>query len=425
MGKIRGLRWYIAVMLCLVTTINYLDRTSLSVAGPVLKEKLQINEQQFSYIIICFQLTYLTMQPVCGRIMDWLGVKRGLSLAVIWWSIANMLHAFARTPFSFGAFRALFGVGEAGNFPGVAKAISEWFPAKERTIAFGLANSGSGLGSLVAMSLVAWIIYRFGWQQAFVVTGIIGCFWIVPWMFYKPPEQNSLLTPAELRYITEGQKELQAEEKDDGPRKNVWKLILGQRNFWGIALARFFAEPAWQFFSVWIPYYFKTERGLDLKQIALFLWVPYLVAFVGSLIGGYLSPLYQKLGFKVLNARRLAMTTAACVMPACLLVINAPSAGWAIFWICIAIFGHQFIAAVLFVLPVDLFPKSTVATAIGLSGACGHFGGMLFILAVGWLVTHIGYSPVLVIIALLNLIGATLLWTLIREPKAEAPSITA
>ncbi len=415
MIKIRGLRWYIALMLMLVTTINYLDRTSLSIAGPVLKDKLQIDAQHFAYIIMCFQFSYGLMQPIMGRIMDWLGIKRGFSLAAIWWSIANMLHAFARTPFSFGAFRALLGVGEAGNFPGVAKTISEWFPAKERTIAFGIANVGSGTGSLIATPFVAWIIYKYGWQEAFVITGAVGFIWVVLWLlFYKSPSKHKCITQEELDYIAQGQKELQAEEQTN---KNVWKLVLGQRNFWGIAFSRILSEPAWQFFSYWIPMYFATQRGMDLKQIGLFLWVPFLAADIGSFVGGFISPFYHKIGFSILTSRKLAMTTAAVMMPVSILIIQAPSAYWAIFWFCIATFGHQCISAVLLVLPVDLFPKSTVATANGLSGTCGHFSGMCFTFCVGWLVMHIGYSPVFVTIALLDLIGAAVLWTVVREPK--------
>jgi ACS family hexuronate transporter-like MFS transporter len=373
---------------------------------------------------MCFQFSYLVMQPLSGRVLDWLGTKRGFSLAVVWWSIANMLHAFARTPFSFGMFRSLLGVGEAANFPGIAKTISEWFPAKERTMATGIANIGSGTGALIATPLVAWIIYRFGWQEAFVITGAIGFIWLIFWMIlYKPPAQNSFITEEERAYIIEGQKELQAE--DTGKQKGVWKLVLSQRNFWGIALARFVSEPAWQFFSYWIPLYFATQRGLNLKQIGLFLWVPFLAADIGSFVGGVLSPFYQKIGFKVLTARKLSMTSAALIMPFAVLIIKAPTAGWAIFWFCFGAFGHQCISATLLTLSVDLFPKRTVATANGLSGSSALLGGMLFTFAVGWLVTHVGYAPVFITIAFLDLIGAVFLWTLVREPKAEAPSITA
>ena len=426
MRKIRGLRWYIAIMLMFVTTINYFDRTSLGVVYPTLKEQLHIGEQYYSYIILSFQFAYLVMLPLSGRFLDWVGVKLGFSIAVTFWSIAKMLHALARGVFSFSAVRVLLGVGEAANFPGIAKVASEWFPAKERTMATGIANMGAGLGALLAPPLMIWLVFKVGWQEAFVITGLIGFFWIVPWiLLYKPPEQNSLITPEELQYITEGQKELQAEGKNAGSQKNIWKLIMGQRNFWGIALARFLSEPAWQFFSYWIPIYFVTQRGVNLKQFALFGWLPFLAADIGSFVGGVLSPFYQKLGFKVLTARKLSMTTAALIMPFAVLIIKAPTVGWAILWFCVAAFGHQCISATLMTLPADLFPKRTVGTANGLSGSAALAGGMLFTFAVGWLVTHVGYAPVFVTIAFLDLIGAVLLWTLIREPKTETSSITA
>jgi ACS family hexuronate transporter-like MFS transporter len=410
----------------LVTTINYFDRTSLGVVYPTLKEQLHISEQYYSYIILSFQFAYFVMLPLSGRFLDWVGIKLGFSIAVTFWSIAKMLHALARGVFSFSVVRVLLGVGEAANFPGIAKVASEWFPAKERTMATGIANMGAGLGALLAPPIMIWLSLEFGWQQAFVITGAIGFFWVVFWMLlYKPPEQNSLITPEELKYITEGQKELQAEEKNTGPQRNVWKLIMGQRNFWGIALARFLSEPAWQFFSYWIPIYFVTQRGVNLKQFALFGWLPFLAADIGSFVGGVLSPFYQKLGLKVLTARKLSMTTAAFIMPFAVLIIKAPTAGWAILWFCVAAFGHQCISATLMTLPADLFPKRTVGTANGLSGSAALAGGMIFTFAVGWLVTHVGYAPVFVTIAFLDLIGAALLWTLIREPKTETPSVTA
>jgi ACS family hexuronate transporter-like MFS transporter len=412
-------------MLMFVTTINYFDRTSLGVVYPTLKEQLHIGEQYYSYIILSFQFAYLVMLPLSGRFLDWVGIKLGFSIAVTFWSIAKMLHALARGVFSFSIVRVLLGVGEAANFPGIAKVASEWFPAKERTMATGIANMGAGLGALLAPPIMIWLVFKVGWQEAFVITGLIGFFWIVPWiLLYKPPEQNSLITPEELQYITEGQKELQAGGKNAGPQKNVWKLIMGQRNFWGIALARFLSEPAWQFFSYWIPIYFVTQRGVNLKQFALFGWLPFLAADIGSFAGGVLSPFYQKLGFKVLTARKLSMTTAALIMPFAVLIIKAPTVGWALLWFCVAAFGHQCISATLMTLPADLFPKRTVGTANGLSGSAALAGGMLFTFAVGWLVTHVGYAPVFVTIAFLDLIGVVLLWTLIREPKTETPSIT-
>jgi ACS family hexuronate transporter-like MFS transporter len=421
--KIKGLRWYIATLLMLVTTINYIDRTSLSVAAPFVNKELNIDAQQFAWIIICFQFCYMIMQPISGRIIDYLNLRRGFALAATWWSIANILHAFARSPLTFGLFRGLLGVGEAGNFPGIAKTAAEWFPPRERTMATGIANIGSGTGSLIAMPFVAWIIYKWGWQEAFVITGAIGFFWVILWVwFYRSPEKHSMITPEELAYIQQGQQELYVEETSH--EKGVWKVLFKQRNFWGIAIARFLSEPAWQFFTYWIPIYLVSQRGMNIKQIGLFAWIPFLAADLGSFVGGILSPFYQKLGLSVLTARKASMTTAALLMPFALLIATAPSGGWAIFWFCFGAFGHNCISATLLTLPADLFPKRTVATANGMSGGIGYFGGMLFTWTVGWFVLHTGYKPIFIAIAFLDIIGAIALWTFLRVPKAQSNTQT-
>jgi len=414
--KIKGLRWYIAVLLMLVTTINYLDRTCLSVAADTLQKQLNISVMQFSCIILCFQICYAIMQPLSGRVIDWLNTRRGLSLAVIWWSIANILHAFARTPFTFGLFRGLLGIGEAGNFPGIAKSVAEWFPPKERAMATGIANVGSGTGALIAMPLVALIILKFGWQEAFVFTGAIGFVWVAVWLLlYQPPEKNPFITTEELDYIHRGQKELDAEVLTQ--EKGVWKLVLRQANFWSIAIPRFLNEPAWTVVQYWIPLYLADQRGMDLKQIAMFAWIPFLAADAGCLAAGIFSMMYQKLGLSVLNARKATYTTAALIMPCSLFIANAPSAGWAILWFCCTGFGHQCLSTTALTLPADLFPRRTVATASGLSGSAALLGGMLFTLIIGWLVTTVGYGPIFIVIAFLDIIGSFILWTLLHTPK--------
>ncbi len=285
-------------------------------------------------------------------------------------------------------------------------------------MATGIANIGSGTGTLIAMPFVAFIILKLGWQAAFVITGAIGFIWVALWLlFYYPPEKHPMITPEELAHIQQGQRELYIEET---PReKGVWKVVLGQRNFLGIAIARFLSEPAWQFFTYWIPMYLVTQRGMNLKQIALFGWIPFLAADLGSFVGGLLSPMYQKIGFSVLNARRVSMTTAALLMPFALLIAKAPSGEWAVFWFCFGAFGHNCISATLLTLPADLFPKHTVATANGLSGCIGYFGGMLFTWGVGWLVMHLGYGPIFTMIAFFDIIGATALWLLLRIPQPQ------
>jgi ACS family hexuronate transporter-like MFS transporter len=359
------------------------------------------------------------MQPISGRIIDYLGLRRGFSLAAAWWSVANILHAFARSPLTFGIFRGLLGVGEASNFPGIAKTAAEWFPPRERTMATGIANIGSGTGSLIAFPFVGWIILKWGWQEAFVITGAIGFFWVVLWaLLYRSPENHPMITPEELAHIQQGRQELNVEETTN-EEKGVWKVVLMQRNFLGIAIARFLSEPAWQFFTYWIPIYLMEQRGMDIKKIAIFGWIPFLAADLGSFVGGILSPFYQKLGLSVLTARKASMTSAALLMPFALLIAKASSGEWAIFWFCFGAFGHNCISATLLTLPADLFPKRTVATANGMSGSIGYLGGMLFTWTVGWMATNVGYTPIFTIIAFLDIIGAIALWTILRVPKAQ------
>ncbi len=413
---VRGLRWWIAVLLMGVTVVNYLDRTCLSVAAPTLKRELTLSEVDFSHIVMAFQLTYLVMQPLSGRIVDWLNIRAGLALSIIWWSVAQMLTAFAGGWRSFALLRSLLGVGEAANFPAAAKTVSQWFRPRERTVATGILNMGAGLGGVVAPLLVTYLILHSGWQAAFVVTGAIGIVWVGLWLLlYRAPDRHPWMSPAELAYIREGQEELAIDEQASEP--GVWRVVLKQRNFWAIAGARFLSEPAWQFFTYWIPLYLSTERHLNIKQIAYFAWLPFLAGDVGCLFGGLLSPFFISLRCSVTTARKASATVCAVLMVFAIFIGRAPTAEWAIAYFCIAALAHQAMSSTLLTLPADLFPKRMVATANGLSGAVAHLGGMLFTMVVGIVASKIGYAPLFVAIAFFDLIGSTLLWGLLRDPK--------
>jgi ACS family hexuronate transporter-like MFS transporter len=415
-----GLRWWIAVLLMGVTVVNYLDRACLSVAAPVLKKDLSINEVDFSHIVVAFQITYLVMQPLSGRIIDWLEIRAGLAISIVWWSLAQMLTAFATGWRGFAGLRGLLGIGEAGNFPGAAKAVSQWFRPRERTLATGILNVGAGIGALIAPPLVVYLILRFSWQAAFVVTGATGLVWVLFWLlFYRPPEQHPWMSPTELAYIREGQSEWRVEAFSED--RSVWKSVLRQRNFWAVAAARFLSEPAWQFFTYWIPLYLATERHMKLKEIGYFAWAPFLAADVGSVVGGLLSPMFLKLGVSVMTARKLSASTCAVLMMFAIFIGAAPTAGWAIMFFCVAAFAHQAMSAILLTLPADLFPHEAVATANGLSGSIGGLGGMLFTMVIGVVALNVGYRPIFVAIAFFDLIGSTLLWALLREGPLRTP----
>ena len=415
--KIKNLRWWIAILLMGITTINYLDRITLSVAAPEFKKSLGIGEVDYSHIVMAFQLAYLIMMPVVGRIIDWLGLRLGFTLSIITWSIAQMITALATGWRSFAVFRSLLGITEAGNFPGGAKAVAQWFRPKERTLATGIFNMGAGIGALIAPPLVAFLILNYNWQTAFVVTGAFGLFWAILWAWlYRSPEKHPWLSKEELSHIREGEQELATVEAPKG--KGVWKIVLPQRNFWALAIARFFSEPAWQFFSYWIPLYLATERNMNLKQIGYFAWLPFLAADLGSMFGGVLSPFFiNKMRMSVMTARKCAATVSAFLMVFAVFIGRAPSPAWAIFFFCIGTFAHQSMSATLMTLPADLFPKSTVATANGLTGTTAVLGGMIFTAIVGIVAQTIGYGPLFTTIAFLDIIGVAFLWSLLREPK--------
>jgi MFS transporter, ACS family, hexuronate transporter len=415
--KIKNLRWWIAILLMGITTINYLDRITLSVAAPEFKKSLGIGEVDYSRIVMAFQFAYLIMMPVVGRFIDWLGLRVGFTLSIITWSIAQMITALATGWRSFAIFRSLLGITEAGNFPGGAKAVAEWFRPKERTLATGIFNMGAGIGALIAPPLVAFLILKYNWQTAFFVTGAFGLFWAILWAWlYRSPEKHPWLSKEELSHIREGERELATVKAPKG--KGVWKIVLPQRNFWALGIARFFSEPAWQFFSYWIPLYLATERNMNLKQIGYFAWLPFLAADIGSMFGGVLSPFFiNKMRMSVLTARKCAATVSAFLMVFAVFIGRAPSPGWAIFFFCIGTFAHQSMSATLMTLPADLFPKTTVATANGLSGTTAVLGGMIFTAIVGIVAQTIGYGPLFTTIAFLDIIGVAFLWSLLREPK--------
>ncbi|HVO18078.1 MAG TPA: MFS transporter [Anaeromyxobacter sp.] len=419
---LKGLRWWIAGLLTLITIVNYIDRTALGVVGPVLKKELSIDEVSFSYVVIAFQVVYGLTQPFAGRIIDWLNIRIGYAAALTWWSVAQGLTALAGGWRSLAFFRGVLGVGEAGNFPGAAKTVSQWFPPKERTVAMGIINIGSGVGSMIAQPLVVVLILSFSWHAAFIATGIAGFIVLALWLaLYRQPDKHPWLSSQEREIIQSGDQQVTVAEPPK--EKGVFKLVLPQKNFWALAIARFLSEPAWQLFTYWIPFYLVTERHLNMKEVALFAWVPFLAADLGCLFGGVLSPFFMRLGARVLTARKLAMTVPALLMTLAAFTGKAPSLGLAILFFSIGGFAHQAISSTLLTLPADIFPKRTVASANGASGMAGYAGGILFTWLVGQLAKAGNYGPVFLCVGIFDVVGAVVLWSLLREPEAAPAEV--
>ncbi|AWB07886.1 MFS transporter (plasmid) [Azospirillum humicireducens] len=421
--KIKGLRWWIIVLICLGTVVNYLARNSLGVMAPILKTEMNFTTQEYSYVVAAFQLAYTVMQPVCGYIVDFLGLKIGFALFAVLWSVSNCLHGFATGWVSLALFRGMLGLTEAAAIPSGIKAVGEWFPKQERSVAVGWFNAGTSLGAMLAPPLVVYVQMQHGWSAAFIVTGALGfVFAALWWMFYRSPGEHPNITAEEHAYIVAGQNPPVIDA--DGVRaKPKVKEILSTKRFWGIAIPRFLAEPAWQTFSFWIPLYLATERGMDIKQIAMFAWMPFLAADFGGILGGYLSPFFMKhFKFSVVNSRLAGIVIGAICMIGPGLIGLATDAYTAIALFCIGGFAHQMISALINTLSADVFESHEVATANGLTGMASWTGGLTFSLIVGALATTIGFAPLFVCLTVFDLVGACVAIALLRDRGDKTPA---
>jgi ACS family hexuronate transporter-like MFS transporter len=417
MKTIRGLRWWMISLLMLGSVINYLTRSTLGVAAPTVLQDLDITPQQYSWILAAFQGAIM-LQPLAGYVLDVLGLKIGFAIFAIAWSLISMAHGLAGSWQALFGLRGLLGLAEGSANPAGMKATSEWFPAQERGLAGGVFNMGASFGSMLAAPLVAWAILSYNWQSAFVLTGLIGLGWVALWLiFYQAPSKHARLSDDERTYIVRGQ---ERHLQGDGTRPSIPR-ILAQRNFWGIALPRMLADPTWGTLTFWLPLYLTTVRGFDLKQIALFAWLPFLAADLGCMFGGTISLALQKYAnVSLINARRGAFTIGALMMTGVAFVGFVDSPYVAIALLSLAGFAHQTLSVTVITMASDLFKRNEVATVAGMAGTCGNAGLLLFSLAIGGLVTTIGYSPFFVGLAVLDLVGAAVLWTVVRERAHEA-----
>ncbi len=416
MPKIKGLRWWIIGLIMLGSTLNYLTRSTLAVAAPTILQDLHITERQYSWVVGAFQGAIM-LQPVCGYILDIIGLRLGFALFAVAWSLVSMAHGLAHSWQSFAWLRGLLGLNEGSANPAGMKATAEWFPAKERGIAGGIYNIGASVGTMVAPPLVIWAILSYNWQTSFVITGGMGLVWVVLWLlFYQSPEKHSALSEREKNYIVSGQ---EMSLRSDGARPSILR-ILGQRNFWGIALPRFLADPTWGTLSFWLPLYLSSVPHMDLKQIALFAWLPFLAADFGCMFGGLVSMACQKYGkVSLINARRCAFSLGACMMLGVGFAGTTRNPYTAIALLSLAGFAHQTLSVTVITMASDLFKKNEVATVAGMAGTFGNAGVLVFSLLIGALVTTIGYTPFFICLGVLDVVGAIILWTLVREKRTQ------
>jgi ACS family hexuronate transporter-like MFS transporter len=415
MPKLKGVRWWMMGLVMLGSILNYLTRSTLAVAAPTVLQDLNISQQEYSWIVGAFQGAIM-LQPVCGYVLDVLGLKKGFAIFAALWSLISMSHGLAHSWQALAGLRGLLGLAEGSANPAGMKATSEWFPAKERGLAGGVYNIGASFGSMLAPPLVAWAILTYNWQSAFVITGGTGLVWVALWLLlYQSPDRHPTLSAEEREYIAAGQERFL---QSDGTRPRVTH-ILRQRNFWGIALPRFLADPTWGTLTFWLPLYLSSVRHMDLKQIALTAWLPFLAADLGCLFGGLVSMWLQKYaGVGLIYARRCAFTLGAFLMMGVSFVGVVKSPYAAIALLSLAGFAHQTLSVTVITMSSDLFKRNEVATVAGMAGTFGNAGLLIFSLLIGSLVASIGYTPFFVCLGVLDLVGALILWTVVRERRA-------
>lgn len=395
-------RWLMISFAFWATLINYLDRQTLSVAAPVLRERFHMSSVTYSNVVTAFLLAYTIMNGISGPLIDRLGTRLGYALCMAWWSAASILHVFARGAWSLGIFRFLLGAGEAGNWPAAIRIVAEWFPEQERALASGIFNSGSAAGSILAPPVVAWILLRFGWQYAFAATGVVGFVWLaIWWPAYRTPPME--IVPSKPEPVP-------------GP------LTLFRTKFvWSFTIAKIFLDPVWYFYIFWFPEYLKNARHFDMSAIGKYAWIPFLVAGSGNILGGLVSGWLVRRGWRVARARKTSITVFALLMIAAIPAVLAPSAAGAIAWVSVAMTGYTGALASMLALPADVFPKNAVASVYGLASMGSGFGGMVFTLITGWVVQNYSWTPVFFGFGVIPTICATILWTV--TPDEARPAI--
>lgn len=406
-----GLRWWILALIFLVTCINYVDRSSVGLLVTHIAPDVGITSRQYGFIGALLLFAYTLSQSVSGRLYDRYGSRLGFTVSILVWCAAAMAHSAIAGFTSFAACSFFLGLGEAGNWPGAAKVIAEWFPQKERAIGMAIFNGGASMGGVVAPLLVArWLDPRFGWRISFLIIGAFGFIWLAAWLaLYRPLAQHPRLSPMERDYILEGQPEV---EQESAP---PLLSLLALRQTWAILAARFLVDPVWWLYMLWLPTYLKEVRHFSLKDIGASAWVPYLAAAIGSLFGGWLAGRLISHRFSVNAARKIAIGIAACLMPFGILAAHAHSAYSALACISVVLFGFQMWISNVQTLPSDLFPNSAVGSVAGMGGTAAGISSLIFNLCTASLVAHLGYGAVLTIAGVLGPVGALCLFLLVGD----------
>lgn len=407
------LRWWIGGLLFASTVINYVDRQTLSVLAPYLKTEYHWTNEDFAKIVIAFRLTYAFGQLVAGKVIDKLGTRTGLTLSVAWYSLVAMLTSLARGLGGFFAFRFLLGLGESANWPGATKAVSEWFPRRERSWAVALFDSGSSIGAAVAPSLVLWLYHNFGgWRPAFIITGTLGFLWLIAWRWlYHPPESHPRITNAERAMI------LRDRFEDEKPGEQArWMEIIKQPEAWGAIAARTLTDPVWFFITDWFAIYL-VAKGFKVEEGLLAFWIPFVAADLGNFAGGGISSWLIRRGWSVEWARKGVVIPGGLGMTLLIPTIFTSNLWFVSALFAISTFAYAAFSTMAITLAADFFPPRSVATVAGMSGAGAGIGTIISTYVIGWVSDRYSFEPILIGASLIPLVGVVLVLVLVRPKR--------
>jgi ACS family hexuronate transporter-like MFS transporter len=404
-----GLRWWIIGLVAVATVINYIDRNALAVMWPAISKDIGADKADYALLVTIFMIAYAAGQSLFGRLFDVIGTRLGFTVSILVWSVSIALHSVARGIASFGILRATLGVSEAGNWPGAVKVNALWFPSSERALAQGIFNSGAAIGAIIAAPLVALLFGQFGWRATFVLVGVLGMLWLLPWfwLYRGDPGAHPWLSEAERAHIAgDGQR-----HADAGPPPRLAELLRHKQS-WSIIVARFFLDPVWWLFVSWLPIYLAETFGFDVQKIGLFAWVPFVGAMFGSLFGGWLAGRLIRSGWSVLKARKAVITLGGAIMlPALLLTIQAADPLYAVLLIAAVLFGFQVAINNIQTLPSDFFGSGGAGSLAGFSGTAAVAGTLI----TTWLVpvmTRHGYASIFALAAAIVPLSVLAIWLL-------------
>jgi MFS transporter, ACS family, hexuronate transporter len=430
--KVNGLRWWVVGLIALATVINYIDRQSLNVLWPQISVELYPDKtgderkEIFALISIIFVFSYAFGQVIFGKIFDWIGTRMGFVLSIGVWSIATAMHALARGFGSFAFFRSILGIAEAGNWPGATKGNAEWFPTKERAFAQGLFNSGAALGGIISIPLIATLTIYFSWQMIFIIVGIIGLLWLLPWIYLvkSGPKDHPWITESERNYILTGQdnQDINGDSiPDDGYNPDT-ATLLSHKQSWGVILSSAAIDPIWWLFVFWIPIYLSEVYGMDVKSIGIYGWVPYVGAMIGAWFGGLLAQNRLKAGWSVDKTRKMVITLGCLIMlPALFGMSNPGGPTSAVVIMAVILFGFQTAIGNIQTLPSDFFSGKTVGTLAGFAGMSAKLAAAGLTYFVPWLTQGGNYTPVFIIGAALALVTMSSVWILCPRIEPLSP----